>query len=407
MVSSMYNAGHELEERTTMRMIPDIRRLLAPLAVALAVQFPSIAMAQVIIAGNDNKALVVDGRLQIDPLGVQSVSVIDVGQEGPTLRATVEVPNSIFGPPTNLAVTADNRLALVAEAVMIDPGASPPKFVPSDKLHVIDLEADPPRVIDTVAVGRQPSGMAISPNGNMAIIANRAETSVSVLSIAGKEVRFEGKVETGDQVTHVAFTPDGRRAMITKASTDQVSFLSIDGSEVTLVGPDLAVGDYPYNGEITPDGRLAIVTNTGNNGRSDGNIDSITVVDLQHDPPRVVDHLAAGDAPEGIAISPDGRLAVTGNLCGSDAPPDAWFLRSPGCIQVFEIGVSGVRHVAELLAGGVPEALAFSPDGRWLLVANLLDADVSVFEVQEGRIVDTGRRLALPGHPGSMRATTP
>lgn len=390
-----------------MRTIPSIRWLLAPLAVALAVQFPSIPLAQVIIAGNDNKALVVDGKLQIDPQGVQSVSIIDIGADGPTLRATIEVPNSIFGPPTNLAITADNRLALVAETVKIDPDASPPKFMPSDKLHVIDLEADPPQIIDTLTVGSQPSGMSISPDGRMAIIANRAETSVSVLSIDGKQVRFEGKVETGDQVTHVAFTPDGKRAMINKASTDQVSFLAIDGAEVTLAGPDLAVGDYPYNADITPDGRLAIVANTGNNGRSDGNIDSITVIDLQHNPPHVIDHLAAGDAPEGITISPDGRLAVTGNLCGSDAPPDAWFLRSPGCIQVFEVSDSGVRHVAELLAGGVPEALAFSPDGRWLLVANLLDADVSVFAVQDGQIVDTGRRLALPGHPGSMRATTP
>lgn len=390
-----------------MRAIPSIRWLLAPLAVALAVQLPSTPLAQVVIAGNDNKALVVDGKLQIDPQGVQSVSVIDLGPDGPTLRTTVEVPNSIFGPPTNLAVTSDNRLALVAEAVMIDPDASPPKFIPSDKLHVIDLEADPPRVIDTLAVGSQPSGMSISPDGHLALVANRAETSVSVLSITGKQVRFEGKVETGDQVTHVAFTPDGKRAMINKASTDQVSFLAIDGAEVTLIGPDLAVGDYPYNADISPDGRLAIVANTGNNGRSDGNIDSITVIDLQHNPPRVIDHLAAGDAPEGITISPDGRLAVTGNLCGSDAPPDVWFLRSPGCIQIFEISESGVRHVAELPAGGVPEALAFSPDGRWLLVANLLDADVSVFKVQDGQIVDTGRRLALPGHPGSMRATTP
>ncbi len=390
-----------------MRTIPSIRWLLAPLAVALAVQFPSTLLAQVVIAGNDNKALVVDGKLQIDPQGVQSVSIIDIGPDGPTLRATVETPNSIFGPPTNLAVTPDNRLALVAEAVMIDPDASPPKFMPSDKLHVIDLEADPPQIIDTLTVGRQPSGMAISPDGRMAIVANRAETSVSVLSITGRQVRFKGKVETGDQVTHVAFTPDGKRAMINKASTDQVSFLAIDDAEVTLAGPDLAVGDYPYNADITPDGHLGIVANTGNNGRSDGNIDSITVIDLQHNPPRVIDHLAAGDAPEGITISPDSRLAVTGNLCGSDAPPDAWFLRSPGCIQVFEISDSGVRHVAELPAGGVPEALAFSPDGRWLLVANLLDANVSVFEVRNGQVVDTGRKLALPGHPGSMRATTP
>ena len=277
-----------------MRTIPSIRWLLAPLTVALAVQFPSTPLAQVIIAGNDNKALVVDGKLQIDPQGVQSVSVIDIGADGPTLRATVEVPNSIFGPPTNLAVSADNRLALVAEAVMIDPDASPPKFVPSDKLHVIDLEADPPQIIDTLTVGRQPSGMSISPDGRLAIVANRAETSVSVLSIEGKQVRFEGKVETGDQVTHVAFTPDGKGAMINKASTDQVSFLAIDGAEVTLAGPDLAVGDYPYNADITPDGRLAIVANTGNNGRSDGNIDSITVIDLQHNPPRVIDHLGGG-----------------------------------------------------------------------------------------------------------------
>ena len=120
---------------------------------------------------------------------------------------------------------------------MIDPESSPPTFVPSDKLHVIDLEADPPRIIDSLTVGRQPSGMAISPDGSMAIVANRAETSVSVLSIAGKSVRFEGKVETGDQVTHVAFAPDGRRAMINKAGTDQVSFLAIDGNEVTLSGP--------------------------------------------------------------------------------------------------------------------------------------------------------------------------
>ena len=126
---------------------------------------PSTPLAQVVIAGNDNKALVVDGKLQIDPQGVQSVSIIDIGPDGPALRATVEVPNSIFGPPTNLAVTANNRLALVAEAVRIDPDASPPKFMPSDKLHVIDLEANPPRVIDTLTVGRQPSGMAISPDG--------------------------------------------------------------------------------------------------------------------------------------------------------------------------------------------------------------------------------------------------
>lgn len=389
-----------------MIQISRIHWLLVPAALALTVLQPLTTRGQVIIAGNDNKALVVDGELSIDARGVQSVSIIDIGPSGPTVRATVEAPNSIFGPPTNLAITPDERLALVAEAVKIDPAASPPKFMPSDKVHVIDLEADPPRVIDSITVGQQPSGMAISPNGQLALVANRAETSVSVLSIDGKRVRFAGKVETGDQVTHVVFTPDGKRAMVNKASTNKVSFLAIDGTRVTFTGPDLPVGQFPYNADITPDGRLGLVANTGNNGRSDGNIDSISVVDLQHDPPRVIDHITAGDAPEGITISPDGRLAVTGNLCGSDGTPDAWFRRDRGCIQVFTINGMSVRHVAEVAAGGVPEALAFSPDGQWLLVANLLDADVTMFTVRGTQVTDTGRTLSLPGHPGSMRATT-
>ena len=52
-----------------MRTTPSIRSLLAPLALALAVQFPSTLLAQVIIAGNDNKALVVDGQAADRPAG--------------------------------------------------------------------------------------------------------------------------------------------------------------------------------------------------------------------------------------------------------------------------------------------------------------------------------------------------
>ena len=106
------------------------------------------AAAQLIITGNDNQALLVDGKLQIDPDGKQSVSIIEFGIYGPQLGATVELPNSIFGPPTNLAITPDETLALVAEAVILDRSASPPKFVPSDKVHVIDLKAHPPRIVD-------------------------------------------------------------------------------------------------------------------------------------------------------------------------------------------------------------------------------------------------------------------
>ncbi len=60
--------------------------------------------------------------------------------------------------------------------------------MPDNRIYVIDLMANPPAQIATVEVGKQPSGMAINRAGDLALIANRADNSVSVLTISGKEV---------------------------------------------------------------------------------------------------------------------------------------------------------------------------------------------------------------------------
>jgi hypothetical protein len=42
-------------------------------------------------------------------------------------------------------------------------------------------------------------------------------------------------------------------------------------------------------------------------GAADGNVDTLSVIDLDASPPRVIDHVVVGDAPEGLAI---GRFAT-------------------------------------------------------------------------------------------------
>lgn len=370
----------------------------------LAGMLPALTFAQYIITGNDNKALVVDGKLVIRPEGRQSVSLIDISGRTPVVKVSLPILNSIFGPPTNLAISPDETLALVAEAVKLNEDAS--KFVPSDQVHVIDLTVNPPKEIESITVGRQPSGMAIHPSGKMALVANRAETSISILSIQGKTVRYVGDVDTKDGVTHVVFTPDGKRALATKFTSNKVSLLEVDGMNVTYTGRDLPVGINPYNADITPDGKLAIVANTGGGGRSDGNIDTVTLIDMEANPPRVIDHVVVGDAPEGIAISPTGEIAVTGNLNGSDAPPDAFFYKPYGSITVLSIEGKKVTKLQEITLGPITEALAFSPDGKWLYVGNLNHQDVSVLKVDGRRVTDTGKNIPLPGRPGAMRGRT-
>src|ERR1700728_3321889 len=101
---------------------------------------------------------------------------------------------SLLGPPTNLQITPDGRLGLVANSVVMNQDGSAWKTAPDNKLFVIDLDANPPRLTDTVTVGSQPSGLAISSKGDLALIANRAGKSVSVVSIANGVVKSLGDI---------------------------------------------------------------------------------------------------------------------------------------------------------------------------------------------------------------------
>ena len=103
--------------------------------------------------------------------------------------------NSIFGPPVNLAITPDESLALVANSMDAEKDGAGWKLVPDNKLYVIDLTTNPPALIDTVAVGKQPSGMSINRAGNLALVTNRADNSISVLRIAGKKVTLIDTVD--------------------------------------------------------------------------------------------------------------------------------------------------------------------------------------------------------------------
>src|SRR5262249_6575370 len=67
---------------------------------------------------------------------------------------------------------------------------------------------------------------------------------------------------------------------------------------------EMASGLNPLNVQITPDGKLAIVNNIG--GGQDGQVDTVGIIDLEVNPPRVVDQVVVGDGPEGLAISPPG-----------------------------------------------------------------------------------------------------
>jgi DNA-binding beta-propeller fold protein YncE len=316
--------------------------------------------------------------------------------------------NTIAGPPTNLAITPKGDLALVANSLKAVEKDGKWQTEPDNRLFVVDLKANPPAVLTTLNLGKQPSGLAINTAGTMALVTNRADGTISVLSINGKEFTVADTVTVGaggDQVSAVAITPDGKTALVVKSAVDKVAVLNIDNGKVTYDKKnDLPANNYPYNVAVAPNGKLALIANTGNGGSSDGNADTVSVVDLETKPIRIIDHITVGDSPEGLAISPKGNLAVTVEARGSNKSKDTWYYHPGGAVTVLRIDGKHVTRAGEVTVGGLPEGAAFSADGIYLYVGNFMDSDLSVLRVTGAQVTDTGHRFKLPGQPASVRA---
>ena len=364
---------------------------------------------ELMLVANDEKQSWDDaGKVVLADPGKDTVSIIDIGTDplAPKIIANLPIPNTIAGPPVNLAITPDEGLALVANSMNMITENGVRKLVPDNRLFVIDLRANPPAVIQTLAVGKQPSGMSINAAGNLALIANRADNSISVLRISGKKVELIDTVAMGEQVAHVRFTPDGKRALAAKFPGHKIAMLNVDGEKVTYNKLDVTVGLWPYNVDVTPDGKLALSADNGNSGASDGHVDTVSVIDIEANPPRVIDKVVVGDAPEGLAISPTGKIAVAVLLRGTNVAKSAFFYNRNATVVALKIDGKKVTRTNEVEVRGLPEGAVFSQDGRYIYVGNFMDSDISILRVDGDQIVNTGKSLTLPGHPASMRGRT-
>jgi DNA-binding beta-propeller fold protein YncE len=378
--------------------------------VGLLFGLTASAYGQFLVIGDDNKLQFNDaGKPVFTEPGKDEVVIVDIkNRESPKIVAILQLMNTVIGPPTNLAITPNETLALVANSLNYQPDGTGWKPVPDNKIYVIDLTAAPPKLVTTLEVGKQPSGMAINRAGDLALVASRADNSVVVLTIKDKEVKVAQTISLGDTVSAVAITPDGKHALVTKHAANKVAWLDIDGQTVSYGQKDLAVGVWPYNVQITADGRFALTANQGNGGVTDGGAGSVSVIDLTANPPRLVDYVGVGPTPEGLAVSPNGPLAIAVALNGSGGTPkEAWFTTSNSLLDILSTEGGHVRKVGSVKAGRLAEGAVFSPEGEYLYVGNFLDGDLQIYKIEAGNVRDTGKALKLPGHPASMRGSSP
>lgn len=360
------------------------------------------ALAQLALSGNDNKQVLENGTVRTLPNPApDNVAILDLGATPPRIVATVEAPHSVVGPPLSVALTPDERLGLVASAQKIDP-ANPAAITPDNRLSVIDLRANPPAVVQTLEAGAGASGVSVNRAGTLAMVANRNAGTVSVFRIADGRLAPVSTVTVGPPnsgVSHAQFTPDGRFALVTRDADFMVSVLRVEGDNVTLAGRDITVGIRPYAMAITPDGRWAVV---GNIGRSSGDADTVSLISLASEPFRTVDTITVGPTPEGIQVSPDNRHVAVTVMNGSNRA-EGHPLRGRGQVVMLRIEDGRLARVASADVGSWGQGVVFNNEGNRIFVQNMVEREIQVIDFDGRSLTTRPERLRLEGGPSALR----
>jgi YVTN family beta-propeller protein len=246
--------------------------------------------------GVDNAVAVIDlaARRVVDkiPVGTDPEQVA-VSPDG----RTVYVSNEALDSATAVAVSGHRMRFRVAvgkepEGVAINPGGTKLYVTGESDSSVTVLHASTGRRLGVITVGARPRFMAFAPGGAWGIVSTENGGVVHLVDVRRDSVT--ATITIGDRTTKptgIAISPDGRSAYIANGRANEVSVIDVAARAVVASIP---VGQRPWGVALTPDGATLYVAN----GRSN----SVSVISTADR--RVVDTIAVGERPYTVAVVP-------------------------------------------------------------------------------------------------------
>jgi DNA-binding beta-propeller fold protein YncE len=126
---------------------------------------------------------------------------------------------------------------------------------------------------------------------------------------------------------------------------------------------------------------------------------------LRAKPVQATQHITIGAVPESIELSPDGKLLVATVMNGSNLAPTNSLHTAEGGLEILARRGKTFEKIKTIPVGAIPEGVAFTSDGRYLVVQCHPSRELWVFRVKGNSVKDTGLRIKVPGMPSSLRAS--
>jgi len=366
--------------------------------LVLAVLACSSASADIAISANDAHSSLVNGVAgAVSDPPPDTVSVIDLAQSPPRIRATVEVGASVLGPGQGVYVAKDESFAIVPAGNRAENGA----IVPDNRVSVIEL-VGAPRVLQQVGAGAGANAVAVNPAENLVLVTNRIDGNVSVFALKDKHLTALETINLGNTkslAAGVAFSADGKTAFVAREGGIDVFNVRADGFAYDAAARIPAL--RPYAMDISPNGQLLAIANSWG---GPGNVGAVTLVDISARPFKVVSVIGTPGVSEGLRFSPDGKYLAACSLNGSTAPLSSPDYHDHAVLTMFAVDGKVLRHVDEGLVGRWSQGVAFSRDGRTILVQNMQEKTISVFSFVDGKLT-AQEPLAIPNAGPAMIGT--
>lgn len=331
---------------------------------------------------------VIRGRL---PLNKAIMATIDL--------MPVQVPTALTVSPNghHLYVTISkgagvNGLVQVFDTATIEDTVTPRPLEPSPE------------------VGKEPSAIALTPDGKWAVVANAGSNNISLIdTLHGKVV--EPPIGIGTMPTAVAISPDGSRAYVANSGSDDLSV--IDLARRSVVKPAVSVNKPQTKLALTPQGdRIYVITTDGDNN-------SLASIQIGARLP-VEWNLTAGQVTPFCLPDPFHLIAVLGGLSclrgkGTNPSPSSLSQTVPVAESCpYEFSFYGIATDADALADvlwlgsdcgllrtdQVPMRVQEAKQSSGILA---VDANIRCFGGQDPQLVLHRERLLAPAAPNKQR----